>query len=83
MTFNQEFLRELQQKLEGSNSYRMTKQSVMFLLKSKRLCEDDKKIIFSSLVNDISTNKDNDKDPLSLTIFWNTNICEPNLQFKF
>ncbi len=74
-----EFLRELQQRLNGSKLYRMTKSSVEILLKSKRLYEDDKNIIFCSLVNDISTNK----DPLSLSIFWNTNICEPNLQFKF
>ena len=79
MTFNKEFLRKLQTKLNGSDSYRMTKTSVDFLLKSKELHETDKKIIYSSLVNDNSKNK----DPLLLAVFWNENITETNLQFKF
>ena len=79
MTFNQEFLRELQKKMNGSDSYRMTKQSVEFLLKSKQLLDTDKKIIFSSLVNDISKNQ----DPFSFAVFWNENINDKSLNFKF
>lgn len=79
MTFNKDFLRELQARLNGSKLYRMTNSSVEILLKSKRLYEDDKKIIFSSLVNDISKNK----DPLSLAVFWNKNINDPKFEFIF
>jgi hypothetical protein len=74
-----ELLRELKQKLNSSNSYRMTKTSVEILLTKKQLKEDDKKIIFSSLVNDNSKYN----DPLSLAVFWNTNINNPELKFKF
>jgi hypothetical protein len=79
MTFNEDFLRELQAILNGSKLYRMTNSSVEILLKSKRLHEDDKNIIFCSLINDISTNK----DPLSLAVFWNKNINDPKLEFIF
>ena len=79
MIFNLEFLKELQNRLNGSDSYRMTKYSVKSLLKSKILEEDNKKIIFSSLIHDISNNN----DPLSLAVFWNTNINNPELKFKF
>ena len=78
MTFNQEFLRELQQKLEGSNSYRMTKQSVMFLLTSKRLQETDKNVIYDAISNDVHRNK----DPLSLRKLWNERIKNSNLNFN-
>lgn len=79
MTFNKEFLRELQKRLNCSSSYPMTNQSVNLLLTSKQHLESDKKIIFSSLVNDNSKNK----DPLLLAVFWNENINDPNLKFKF
>ena len=79
MTFTREFLRDLQKRLNGSSSYPMTNQSVNLLLTSKQLLESDKKIIFSSLINDISSNRDS----LSLALFWNDNINDPNLKFKF
>lgn len=79
MTFNKEFLREIQKRLNGSSSYPTTNQSVNLLLTSKQLLESDKKIIFSSLINDISSNRDS----LSLALFWNDNINDPNLKFKF
>jgi hypothetical protein len=74
-----EFLRELQKRLNGSSSYPMTNQSVNLLLTSKQLLESDKKIIFSSLINDNSKYK----DPFLLAVFWNDNINDPNLKFKF
>ena len=79
MIFNKEFLRDLQKRLNGSSSYPMTNQSVNLLLTSKQLLESDKKIIFSSLINDISSNR----DPFLLAVFWNDNINYPNLKFKF
>lgn len=79
MKFNKEFLQELERKLKDSKLYQMTNSSVEILLKSKRLHEDDKNIIFCSLINDISTNK----DPLSLAVFWNKNINDPKLKFIF
>lgn len=79
MTFNKEFLRELQKRLNGSSSYPMTNQSVNLLLTSKRLQDTDKKIIFSSLVNDNSKYN----DPFLLAVFWNDNINDTNLKFKF
>ena len=79
MTFTREFLRDLQKRLNGSSSYPMTNQSVNLLLTSKQLLESDKKIIFSSLINDISSNRDS----LSLALFWNDNINDPILKFKF
>ncbi len=57
----------------------MTNQSVNLLLTSKQLLESDKKIIFSSLINDNSKYK----DPFLLAVFWNDNINDPNLKFKF
>ena len=78
MTFTREFLRELQQKLKGSNSYRMTKQSVMFLLTSKRLQETDKNVIYDAISNDVHRNK----DPLSLRKLWNERIKYSNLNFN-
>ena len=78
MIFSIEFLRELQQKLEGSNSYRMTKQSVMFLLTSKRLQETDKNVIYDAISNDVHRNK----DPLSLRKLWNERIKYSNLNFN-
>ena len=79
MVFNKEFLRELQKRLNGSSSYPMTNQSVNLLLTSKRLQDTDKKIIFSSLVNDNSKYN----DPFLLAVFWNDNINDTNLKFKF
>ena len=79
MTFKKEFLRKLLKKLNNSDLYPMTKQNVNLLLTSKRLQDTDKNIIFSSLVNDISKNQ----DPFLLAVFWNDNINEQNLQFRF
>lgn len=79
MTFNKDFLRKLKQRLNGSSWYPMTNQNVNLLLTSTRLQENDKKIIFSSLVNDNS----NYDDPFLLAVFWNDNINDTNLKFKF
>ena len=78
MTFTREFLRELQQKLEGSNSYRMTKQSVMFLLNPRQLLQDtDKNFIFDAIRNDVYRNG----DPLLLKQFWIDNIVDSKFLF--
>ncbi len=83
MTFNKDFLRKLQKRLNSSSSgsslYPMTKYSVDGLLTLNQLQDNDQKIIFSSLVNDNSKYK----DPFLLAVFWNDNINEPNLKFKF
>lgn len=79
MTFNEDFLKKLKQIANGSKSYRMTNYSVEILLKSKQLLESDKNIVFSSLVNDNSKYN----DPFLLAVFWNDNINDPNLKFKF
>ena len=76
MTFV-EFLRELKKKLNGSDSYRMTKNSVnFFLLKSRQLYEIDKNIIFDAICNDTLCN-----DPLSLRNLWNEKGLISNLRF--
>ena len=77
MVFNKEFLKELQTKLTGSNSYRMTKQSVEFLLKSK-LRDNDKRIIFDAIRNDVCRKG----DPLLVKQFWNENINDSKLLFE-
>ena len=79
MTFKKEFLRKLLKKLNNSDLYPMTKQNVNLLLTLKQLLESDKKIIFSSLVNDISKNQ----DPFLLAVFWNENMNDQNLKFNF
>ena len=79
MTLKKEFLRELKKRMNGLDSYPMTEKSINGLLTLKQLLESDKKIIFSSLVNDISKNQ----DPFLLAVFWNDNINEQNLQFRF
>jgi len=66
MTFIQ-ILKELEQKLKGSNSYPMTKNSIQFLLKSRPLYKNDKKIIFDAIRIDTLCNE----DPLSLCDLWN------------
>jgi hypothetical protein len=76
MTFNREFLKELQQRLDGSDSYRITKQSVEFLLQSS-LRNSDKNIIFDAIRNDTSRNE----DELKLRQFWYENIDDSNLRF--
>jgi len=79
MTFNQEFLRKLQQRLDSSDSsYPTTKKQVQILTKM-RLMETDKNIIFSSLIHDISIYGDKN----SLSIFWNEQINDKYLEFKF
>lgn len=76
MTFNKEFLRKIQERLTGSNSYRMTKTSVEFLLKSK-LRDNDKNVIYDAIRNDVYRNG----DPLLIKQFWNENINESKLLF--
>ena len=80
MTFNREFLKQLQRRLANSdsNSYLMTKKEVQ-ILTNMRLMETDKKFIFSSLIDDISRYK----DPELLAIFWNEQINDQNFKFKF
>jgi len=78
MIFTKKFLNELYQKIKGSDSYPMTKKKVQ-ILTNMRLMETDKKFIFSSLIDDISRYK----DPASLSIFWNEQINDQNLKFKF
>lgn len=77
MTFNKEFMRKIQEKLNGSDSYRMTKQSVEFLLKSKQLLDTDKYVIYDAIRNDIYQNG----DPLLLKQFWNEKIVDSKTQF--
>ena len=77
MVFNKEFLRKIKERLTGSNSYRMTKQSVEFLLKSK-LCDTDKRIIFDAIRNDVCRKG----DPLLVKQFWNENINDSKLLFE-
>ena len=93
MTFTREFLRKLQQKLTGSgpNLYRMTKQSVNVLLKSKQLLEIDKTFIFDAIRNDVYLNSNHvhqnskhvnqKEDPLFLEQFWNKNVVDSKLHF--
>jgi hypothetical protein len=78
MTFNKEFLRELQQRLLDSYSYPMTKQSVKFLLNSI-LLDTDKNVIFDAIRNDVHRNN----DPLSLRKLWNEQINDKKLKFIF
>jgi len=77
MTFNKEFLRKLQTKLNGSDSYRMTKYSVAGLLTFKQLQINDKHVIFDAIRNDVCQNR----DPLLVKQFWNENIIDSNTQF--
>ena len=78
MTFTREFLRKLQQILTtGSDSYRMTKTSVDFLLKSKQLRDTDKHVIFDAIRNDSHKNG----DPLLVKQLWKENINDSNLRF--
>ena len=77
MTFNKNFLRKIKERLNGSDSYRMTKTSIDFLLKSKQLHDSDKRIIFDAIRNDIFRNG----DPLLVKQFWNENINDSNLLF--
>lgn len=76
MTFI-EFLRELKKKLNGSDSYRMTKNSVEILLKSRQLYKIDKNIIFDAIYNDTFGNE----DPLSLRNLWNNQNLNFELRF--
>ena len=77
MTFNRNFLRELQEKLNGSESYSMTKQSIEFLLNSKQLRDTDKNVIFDTIRNDVYRND----DPLLIKQLWNENIVDSKLRF--
>lgn len=56
----------------------MTKKQVQ-ILTTMRLMETDKNIIFSSLIHDISRYEDKN----SLSIFWNKQINDEHLKFKF
>jgi hypothetical protein len=81
MTFV-EFLRELKKKLNGSeSSYRMTKKSVEFFLKSRQVYEIDKKIIFDAIRNDTLRQNNEQSDPLSLCAWWNNQNL--NFELKF
>ena len=77
MTFNKEFLRDLQKKLRDSDSYSMTKQSIEFLLNSKQLRDTDKNVIFDTIRNDVYRND----DPLLIKQLWNENIVDSKLRF--
>jgi hypothetical protein len=77
MTFNLNFLRELQEKLRDSDSYPMTKQSIEFLLNSKQLRDTDKNVIFDAIRNDVYRND----DQLLIKQFWNENIVNSKLRF--
>ena len=78
MTFNKNFLRKIKERLNGSDSYRMTKTSIDFLLKSKQLHDSDKRIIFDAIRNDIFRNG----DPLLVKQFWNENMNDLNLRIE-
>jgi hypothetical protein len=78
MTFNKEFLRKIQERLNCSDSYPMTKTSVDFLVKSKKHDVNDKRIIFDAIRNDIFRNG----DPLLVKQFWNENINDSNLRIE-
>ena len=78
MTFNKEFLRELQQRLANSDSYRMTKNQVQILTKMQ-LWETDKNVIFDAINNDVNRNN----DPLSLRKLWNERIKDLKLRFEY
>lgn len=71
------FLRKLQERLTNSDSYRITKTSVDFLVNSKQLRNTDKHVIFDAIRNDVCQNG----DPLSLKQFWNENIVDSKLSF--
>ena len=77
--FLKEFLKELQKRLNGSDSYLMTKYSVKLLLKSQILQETDKNVIFDAIRNDVHQNK----DPLSLRKLWNERIKDSKLCFEY
>ena len=76
------FLKELNENLKGSkSSYRMTKKSVEFLLKSRQLYETDKKIIFDAIRNDTLRQNKEQSDPLSLRNLWNNQNLNFDLRF--
>lgn len=79
MTFDKDFLRELQKRLNSSSSgsslYPMTKYSVDGLLKFKQLVESDKKVILDAIRNDVCRKG----DPLLVKQFWNENIEDSKL----
>ena len=75
MTFIQ-FLKELEQKLKGSNLYPMTTHSVQILL-NMRIQQKDINIIFDAINNDTFQNN----DPLSLRNLWNEKRLISKLRF--
>jgi hypothetical protein len=75
MTFIQ-FLKELEQKLKGSESYPMTTHSVRILL-NMRIQQKDINIIFDAINNDTFHNN----DPLSLRNLWNEKRLISKSQF--
>jgi hypothetical protein len=93
MKFTRKFLRNLQKKLTGSgpNLYRMTKQNVDLLLKSKQLLDSDKNVIYDAIRNDVYRNYNHvhqnskhvhqKEDPLFLEQFWDENINDSNFSF--
>lgn len=79
MTFTQEFLKELQERVAKSDKYLMTKYSVVGLLKLKQLIESDKKVIYDAIRNDFHRTK----DPLSLRKIWKERIKDSKLRFEY
>jgi hypothetical protein len=77
MTFNKEFLIKLQERLNGLDSYPMTKQSVEFLLNSKQLRDTDKYVIYDAIRNDVYRND----ELLLIKQLWNENIVDSKLRF--
>jgi len=77
MTFTQEFLKELKQRLNNSNLYPRTKYTVKCLLKSKKEHQANKLLIFDAIGDDTSHNN----DQLSLKKLWDTKVADPTLNF--
>lgn len=76
MTFIK-FLEELDKKLNGSDSYQMTKQSLNILRSYRYHKESDKDVIYDAINNDTARKN----DPLSLRDWWNEKKIIPKLKF--
>ena len=78
MTFNREFLRELQKRLANSDSYPRTLLTVNYLLKTnEEYQKKNKSLIFDAIGDDTSRNN----DELSLKKLWDTKVADPILDF--
>lgn len=73
-----EFLKELEKKLKGSDSYPMTKNSLNILRSSRYHKENDENFIYDAINNDAARNK----DPLSLRDWWNKKKTTSILMFN-